>query len=113
MEQDQLFGIDSVGRKASKLGLSHDNEVAVLVLEEAERFHRTFANYQIGLVSVEMEKLTGSAKSDTLSRLWVDAFTSFTNLGSVLQKWAPIDDALDSQIAADIAAEKLAAGEVV
>jgi hypothetical protein len=113
MEQRTFEEVDTVGRKASKLGLSHDNESAVLVLEEAKRFHRTFANYQIGLVSVEMEKLTGSAKSDMLSGLWNATFTSFTNLGSALQKFGPIDAAIENEIATEIAAEKLAAGEVV
>ncbi len=113
MEQRTFEEVDTVGRKASKLGLSHDNESAILVLDGAKRFYRAFANYQIGLVSVEMEKLTGSAKSDALSRLWVDTFTHFQNLGSALQKFGPIDKSIENEIATEIAAEKLAAGEVV
>ena len=112
MEQQQdFFEVDHTGRKAVKLGLSHDHEVVVDIIEEAKRLHGSLARYQIGVVDCEMKKLGNADKSAELTRLWNDAFTSFSNMGSLLVRFQPIDEAIEGAIRSEVAAEKKQAGE--
>ena len=110
-KQEGIFEVDFRGRKAEKLGLQPANEIVVAIIEEARRVYRSFANYQIGIVDVEMKKLSGADKSAELGRLWNDAFTNYTNLGELLVKFAPTDAAMDEEIKSEVAAEKKAFAE--
>lgn len=105
-EQQNAFQSDHIGRKATKLGLSADHELVVDILEEAKRFYRSLANYQIGIVDCEMKRLSAGDRAAELTRLWADTFTSFTNMGSLLTKYGPVDQIIEAEISADIARER-------
>lgn len=109
--QVDMFETDHTGRKAVKLGLSHDNEIVVEILEEAKRLHGGFARYQIGLVDCEMKRLSNADRSVELTRLWQETFISYTNLGGLLAHFQPIDEAIEGQIRTEVAAERKEMGE--
>jgi len=62
--------------------------------------------YQIGIVDCEMKRLSAGDRATELTRLWSDTYIGFENLGSLLKKWQPIDEAIESAIRAEVAAEK-------
>ena len=105
-EQTNIFEVDNTGRKATKLGLSHEYEIVVQILEAAKRLHVSLGMYQIGIVDCEMKRLSAGDRATELTRLWSDTYISFENLGSLLKKWQPIDEAIESAIRAEVAAEK-------
>jgi hypothetical protein len=109
--QAEMFEVDMIGRKAAKLGLSHDNEIVVQLLDGARRLHASLTRYQIGIVDAEMSRLGGSDRANELKRLWSDAFTNYANFGELLAKWAPTDALIEAEIQNDIAAEKKALAE--
>ncbi|CAB4130506.1 hypothetical protein UFOVP130_8 [uncultured Caudovirales phage] len=109
--QTDMFEIDHTGRKAVKLGLSHDNEVVVDILEESKRLHGCFARYQVGLVDCEIKRLSNADRSAELTRLWNDTFVSYTNLGELLDRFRPIDETIEGQIKAEVASEKATSNE--
>jgi len=104
--QTDMFEVDHTGRKAAKLGLSHDHEIVVEVLEEAKRLHGALARYQIGVVDSEMKRLSNADRSAELTRLWNDTFISFSNLGSLLARWNPVDEIIEGSIRSEVATEK-------
>ena len=105
-EQTNIFEVDNTGRKATRLGLSHEYEIVVQILEAAKRLHVSLGMYQIGIVDCEMKRLSAGDRATELTRLWSDTYISFENLGSLLKKWQPIDEAIESAIRAEVAAEK-------
>lgn len=105
-KQTDMFEVDYTGRKAAKLGLSHDHEVVVEILDEAKRLHSSLTRYQIGVVDCEMKRLSNADRSTELTRLWNDTFTAYSNLGSLLAKYLPIDANIESAVQAEAAAEK-------
>jgi len=105
-EQTNIFEVDNTGRKATKLGLSHEYAIVVQILEAAKRLHVSLGMYQIGIVDCEMKRLSAGDRATELTRLWSDTYISFENLGSLLKKWQPIDEAIESAIRAEVAAEK-------
>jgi hypothetical protein len=105
-EQTNIFEVDNTGRKATRLGLSHEYEIVVQILEAAKRLHVSLGMYQIGIVDCEMKRLSAGDRATELTRLWSDTYISFESLGSLLKKWQPIDDAIESAIRAEVAAEK-------
>ena len=84
-KQEGIFEVDYRGRKAEKLGLQPANEIVVAILEESRRVYRSFANYQIGIVDVEMKKLSGADKSAELGRLWQDANDSASSIAPAIR----------------------------
>ena len=111
MPQTDMFEVDHTGRKAALLGLSHDHEILIDVVEEAKRLHGSLARYQIGVVDCQMKKLSSADTSAQLTRLWTDTFVSFSNLGSLLAKYAPVDEAIEVQIRTQASADRVAATE--
>ena len=105
-EQTNIFEVDNTGRKATRLGLSHEYEIVVQILEAAKRLHVSLGMYQIGIVDCEMKRLSAGDRATELTRLWSDTYISFENLGSLLKKWQPMDEAIESAIRAEVAAEK-------
>lgn len=104
--QTDMFEVDHTGRKAQKLGLSHDHEIVVELIDEAKRLHGALARYQIGVVDCEMKRLSNADRSAELTRLWNDTFISFSNLGSLLVKWNPVNEIIEGTIRSEAAAEK-------
>ncbi|MCC6591582.1 MAG: hypothetical protein IT168_33155 [Bryobacterales bacterium] len=104
--QADMFEVDHTGRKAAKLGLSHDHEVVVEIIDEARRMHNSLARYQIGVVDCEMKRLSNADRSAELTRLWNDTFTAYSNLGTLLAKYQPIDATIEGEIQSEVAAEK-------
>jgi hypothetical protein len=105
-KQTDMFEVDHTGRKAAKLGLSHDHEVVVEIIDEAKRLHSSLTRYQIGVVDCEMKRLSNADRSTELTRLWNDTFTAYSNLGCLLAKYLPIDASIEGAIQAEVAAEK-------
>lgn len=105
-KQTDMFEIDHTGRKAAKLGLSHDHEVVVEIIDEARRLHSSLTRYQIGIVDCEMKRLSNADRATELTRLWNDTFTAYSNLGGLLTKYQPIDAGIEGAIQAEVAAEK-------
>jgi hypothetical protein len=62
--------------------------------------------YQIGIVDCEMKRLSAGDRATELTRLWSDTYMSFESRGSLLKKWQPIAEAIESAIRAEVAAEK-------
>lgn len=110
-KQQNIFDVDNVGRKAKKLGLSHDHEIVVEVVEAAKRLYGSLSLYQIGVVDCEMKRLSAGDRSTELTRLWNDTYTNFASLGSLLAKWKPVDEALDGEIRSEAATEKARTAE--
>jgi hypothetical protein len=105
-EQTNIFEVDNTGRKVTRLGLSHDYEIVIQILEAAKRLYVSLGMYQIGIVDCEMKRLSAGDRATELTRLWSDTYISFESLGSLLKKWQPIDEAIESAIRAEVAAEK-------
>lgn len=108
MQQQNMLEIDRTGRKAAKLGLSHDHEIVVDVIDEARRLYRSLANYQIGVVNCEMQRLSAGDRASELTRLWADVFVTFSNVGTMLLKLEPIEKGIETEIDADVARERKA-----
>ena len=104
--QTDMFEVDHTGRKAAKLGLSHDHEIVVEIIDEAKRLHSGLTRYQDGVVDCEMKRLSNADRSAELTRLWNDTFIAYSNLGSLLTKYQPIDASIEGAIQSEVAAEK-------
>jgi hypothetical protein len=108
MEQQNIFEVDLTGRKAAKLGIAPENEIVVDIISGARHLHDALTRYQIGIVSCEMQKLSGADKAAQLTRLWSDTFTAYANLGDLIVRWKPYDSELDRVISIEVETERKA-----
>ena len=109
--QTDMFEVDHTGRKAAKLGLSHDSEIIIEIIEESKRLYGVLNRYQIGVVDCEMKRLSNADRSAELTRLWQDTFISYSNLGNLLTRYLPIDEAIEAEIRTEVATERKETGE--
>lgn len=106
MPQADLFATDMTGRLTAKLGLSHDHEIVVEILDGARHLSHALANYQIGVVDCQMSKSSAADTASEMKRLFVNLYTCQKSLERSIATFEPTRELLVGEIQAEMTKER-------
>jgi hypothetical protein len=106
-KQENIFEVDLLGRRARKLGLSPEHEVALEMIDASARLSTAMEMYEIAVVDCEMSRLGAGDRSNELKRVWNEVFGSQRRLKQLTEKWRPIDTAINATVDSEVNRERV------